>query len=253
MVAAHCEMTMRKTADGGGAIPRTFEDDKRNCVICNDNGNLAGKGGMPHAEKQPVTETEQGSDESSKDKIDTQTDKDPVAWYAMRDLTRPNALNPAYKMLRAKGFEVFTPMKRKTERRGGGTAVVEVPAIHDLLFVRSTMSLIDPVEASTPTLRYRFVKGGRYREPITVRDGDMEVFIKAVTSAPSPEYFLPGEITLNMVGRKALVHGGPLDGHELRLLKVQGSKRKRVMVELPGLLAAVVELAVFDSMEIVKG
>jgi len=249
MVAARCEMTMQEVIDGGGAIPRTFKDDKCNCVICNDNGNLAGKEGMPHTEKQPVTETEQGSDESSK----TKTDKDPVAWYAMRDLTRPNALNPAYKMLRAKGFEVFTPMKRKTERRGGGTAVVEVPAIHDLLFVRSTMSLIDPVEAASPTLRYRFVKGGRYREPITVRDGDMEVFIKAVTSAPSPEYFLPGEITPNMVGRKALVHGGPLDGHELRLLKVQGSKRKRVMVELPGLLAAVVELARFDSMEIVKG
>nr|WP_172618142.1 hypothetical protein [Parabacteroides distasonis] len=32
-------------------------------------------------------------------------------WFVLRDLTRPNAKRPAYRLLEEKGIEVFTPMR----------------------------------------------------------------------------------------------------------------------------------------------
>lgn len=179
-------------------------------------------------------------------------DEDTVAWYAMCDLTRPNALEPAYKMLESKGFEVFTPKKRKVVRRSKRKLIEEVPVIHDLLFVRSSLRQINPVVAEKPTLRFRFVRGGKYREATIVRDCDMERFILAVNSSEKTEYFAIGELRPEMMGDNVLVHGGPLDGREVTLRKMRGTSRKRIVVELPGFLVAQVELADFDSLETVR-
>lgn len=40
-------------------------------------------------------------------------------WFVLRDLTRPNAKRPAYRLLEEKGIEIFTPMRwRLVERKG---------------------------------------------------------------------------------------------------------------------------------------
>ncbi len=40
-------------------------------------------------------------------------------WFVLRDLTRPNAKRPAYRLLEEKGIEVFTPMRwQLVERKG---------------------------------------------------------------------------------------------------------------------------------------
>jgi len=44
-----------------------------------------------------------------------------VQWFVMRDLKRPNAKLPAYRLLRELNFEVFVPMKvLVTNKNGGG-------------------------------------------------------------------------------------------------------------------------------------
>ncbi len=45
-----------------------------------------------------------------------------------------------------------------------------------------------------------------------------------------------------MLGKQVRIIGGPLDGYEGRLQKLQGSRVKRLFVELPGLLTAAVEV-----------
>lgn len=178
-------------------------------------------------------------------------DAEVTAWYAMTDLKRANALEPAWKMLAGKGFEVFTPMREKVVRRNNQKIVVKVPVIQDLLFVHGTRSRIDVVEMQTATLRYRFVKGGRYRQAVIVRDADMQRFIKAVSSTGSARFYDAGEITPDMVGRTVRIYGGPLDGYELPLRKMSGSKKKRVFVELPKFVTAEVELKEFDWLQFV--
>lgn len=163
-------------------------------------------------------------------------------WYVMRDLKRPNAKQPAYKMLKNEYFEVFTPMKWRVVVRRGKRIREEVPVIHDLLFVHSEKEKLDSVVEKDNTLQYRYLKGGSYCEPMVVRDQDMDRFMNAVNSTETPVFYLPEEITPDMIGHKVRIIGGVFDGYEMSLIKMRGSKKKRIFVELLGIIAVSVEV-----------
>ncbi len=162
-------------------------------------------------------------------------------WFVMRDLTRSNAKLPAYKLLEQEGIRCFTPMVQKVFIRGGKSERRCVPYIHDLVFAYERREVLDPVVAAVPTLQYRYVRNA-YCQPMTVRDDDMERFIRAVRSSDAPRYYRPDEITPDMLRRRVRIIGGRLDGYEGFLLTVRGSKVKRLLVELPTLLTAAVEV-----------
>ncbi|MBP3456258.1 MAG: UpxY family transcription antiterminator [Alistipes sp.] len=163
-------------------------------------------------------------------------------WHAMRDLKRTNAMLPAYKQLSEAGMEVFTPMSTRLVVRNGKRTKVESPVIHDLLFVNDCRRNIDPVVAKTPTLQYRFKKGGRQGEPIIVPDEDMRRFIGAIRATDKPKFYSAEEITDLMCGRDIRIVGGALNGYEGKLQTVQGSKYKRLVLTLPSLMAVSVEI-----------
>ncbi|WP_336525800.1 UpxY family transcription antiterminator [Bacteroides acidifaciens] len=165
-----------------------------------------------------------------------------MRWFVMRDLKRVNAKNHAYKMLQGLKFEVFTPMKWHVVTRKGEKVREEIPVIPDLLFVRSTRADLDPIVEKTETLQYRFLRR-TWCEPMTVRDSDMERFIHAVNSSESVKYYLLEELSPEMYNKKIRIIGGKLDGYEGMLLTVRGSKTKRLLVELPGMLAVGVEVS----------
>lgn len=163
-------------------------------------------------------------------------------WFVMRDLKRTNAKQPAYRLLAEQQVEVFTPMKWTLVTSKGKKVRKEVPFLQDLVFVHDTREKIDPIVAKCPTLQYRFLRK-TYRKPMTVPTSEMERFIHAVSSSESPRYYLPEEITPDMYSRKIRIVGGPLDGYEGCLLTMRGSKVKRLLVELPNLLTAGVEVS----------
>lgn len=164
-----------------------------------------------------------------------------VCWYAMRDLSRRHARNPAYKLLRSKGFEVFTPMMRKLVIEKGHRKSREEPFMQDLLFVRDTLERLNPMVREIDNLQYRYLYGG-YREPMVVPDSDMDRFIHAVQSSRLAQFFRPGEITPNMFGQYVRIVGSALDGYEGYLITVRGSKYKRLLVSVPNFLSAAVEV-----------
>ena len=166
------------------------------------------------------------------------TDSD-ILWFVMRDLTHYHSKSPAYKMLDGLKIENFTPMVKKLVTRNGKRERIEVPFIHDLLFVHDSRLTLDPIVEKVPTFQYRFLKG---RMPMIVRDKEMEQFKKAVEFSESPQFYRPQEITPDMRKRKIRIIGGNLDGYEGTLVTVRGSKVKRLMVELPTLLAAAIEV-----------
>ncbi len=162
-------------------------------------------------------------------------------WFAMRDLTRSNAKMPAYQMLKEKDIRFFTPMVWKLCLVNGRRVRREVPYLHDLIFVYDTRETLDEIVAQVRTFQYRFLRH-TYREPMTVRGQEMERFIRAVESVESPRYYLPEEITPDMRSRRVRIFGGSLDGCEGSLVTTRGSKVKRLLVEIPSLLAASVEV-----------
>ena len=167
---------------------------------------------------------------------------EPKSWFVMRDLKRSNANLPAYKLLESLGVTYYTPMHWVLRSRGGQKRREYVPFIQDLLFVHETRSKLDALVSKTPSLQYRYLKGGSYCEPMVVRDAEMDRFMHAVGSVGNPQYYHPSEITPSMYTRRIRIVGGNLDGYEGRLLSVRGSRVKRILVELPSWLVAAVEV-----------
>ena len=183
----------------------------------------------------------QDKDGYSSEKDCTLDENERSQWFVMRDLKRRNAKLPAYELFKGFGIKVFTPMVWKLMVRHGKRCREEVPFMQDLLFVHDTRMAVDPIVEKYDTVQYRYVRGG-YKVPMTVRDNDMQRFIHAVESTENPRYYTPEEISSDMIGKKVRIVGGPLDGYEGCLQKMQGARVKRLFVELPNLLAAAVEV-----------
>ena len=95
---------------------------------------------------------------------------DDTQWYAMRDLTRPNAKVSAYEKLNAKGIRCFTPMVKKQVKLRGDTVLIDAPYMRDLLFAYGTRRVrlvtIGFIQYVSPTMT--FVLGTfLYREPMS--------------------------------------------------------------------------------------
>lgn len=163
-------------------------------------------------------------------------------WFVLRDLKRRNSLSPAYIELGQEGCEVFTPLKWEIAVKAGRRIRRQVPVITDLLFARSAKQTLDKEIERIPTLQYRYRRGSTIHEPMTVRDADMDRFISAVRQSDNVLYYLPEEITPDMYGKEIEVIGGPLDGYRGRLLSMRGTRKRRLMVEIPDFLAAAVEV-----------
>lgn len=160
----------------------------------------------------------------------------------MRDLKRRTSNTLAVHDLAKAGLEVFTPMTQMVMKIGGRLQRRDVPVIQDLLFVHEAKEILDSVVEFTPTLQYRYQRGKTKNEPTIVRDEEMERFIFAVCNTENPQYYKPGELTEAMYGKSIHMIGGSLNGYEGRLLSLKGLRKRRLIVELHGLLAAAVEV-----------
>ncbi len=163
-------------------------------------------------------------------------------WFVMRDLKRRISNALAVHDLTKAGLEVFTPMTQMVMTIGGKRQRRDVPVIQDLLFVHESKQALDPYVETYPTLQYRFQRGKSVNEPMTVRDSDMQRFIHAVGNSDAPLYYKPGEITESMYGKTVRIIGGTLNGFEGRLLSIKGMRKRRLIVEIPSLIAAAVEV-----------
>lgn len=156
-------------------------------------------------------------------------------WYVLRDLARPNAKNPAYKQLlempEMAGC-VFMPMKQQVFVEFGKRMVRSVPFMPDLLFVHKTREELDPIVSQIRLLQYRYVRGGKQYEAMSVRDKDFQKFREAVESAEGVEYYSYDQVSPQLYGRRIRIVGGPLNGLEGRLMSKRGSKYKRLLVDL---------------------
>ncbi len=166
-----------------------------------------------------------------------------LRWYVMRDLKRSNAKQTGYMLFESLGFDVFTPMTWRLIERSGKRIREEVPIIPNLFFVRGNEERIDPILRKNPTIQYRYVKGGAYKDPMTVRDCDMDKFIFAIRNSNTSKYYLPEELTPSMCNQRIRIIGGAMEGYEGLLLTIRGSKKKRLLVNLPNLFSVAVEVS----------
>ena len=156
-------------------------------------------------------------------------------WYVLRDLARPNAKNPAYKQLQAMpelADCVFIPMKQRLFMEFGKRVVRFVPYMPDLVFVHKSKEELDPIVNNMSLLQYRYVRGSKQFEAMSVRAEDFEKFKEAVEQTDNVEYFSYDEVSPRLYGKHIRIIGGRLNGFEGRLMSKRGSKFKRLLIDL---------------------
>lgn len=159
-------------------------------------------------------------------------------WFAM-SATFGRGLK-AKTFLEDKSVECFVPMKYEivNDRKEGKVRKL-IPAISNLIFVHTTKKRIQSLKALTPYLQYLTKPVGERNVPITVPEKQMLQFIKVCdTYDDKLLYLAPHEIRLKE-GTPVRIVGSMFDGVEGTFLKVDGSRKKRVVVLLQDVTAVV--------------
>lgn len=155
-----------------------------------------------------------------------------MIWFAMRATYRREMI--AKRALEERGIESFVPMRYELKLQGGRRKRKLVPAIHNLIFVYAEPKVLQTAKARLPYLQYMIRKGG---EKITVPEEQMRRFIAVTDSLDvGLTYCNPEELKLEL-GQRVKVHGGPCDGQEGVLVKIPGSRSRRVVVAIEGVTA----------------
>ena len=158
-------------------------------------------------------------------------------WFAMRATYRRELI--AQRALEEAAIESFVPMRYELRVVQGRRRRRLVPAIHNLIFIHATPSVLQTIKTKLPYLQYmmRRVAGQPFGEKIVVADADMEAFMAVAGSLDEGlTYLSPQDVPL-VTGQRVRVHGGPFDGREGRLMKVQGFRSRRVVVAIEGIVA----------------
>ena len=127
---------------------------------------------------------------------------------------------------------LFVPLKQKIFTERGKRVVRFVPYMYDLIFVHKSKEELDPIVQAIELLQYRYLRGGRPYEALSVRHQEFERFRQAVLSSDNVEYYSYEEVSPQIYGKQIRLIGGQLNGFEGRLMSKRGSKQKRLLIDL---------------------
>ena len=141
------------------------------------------------------------------------------------------------------GLEAFVPLTYEVKSRRGQKHRVLVPALSRLLFVKGTLDEVKDYIAQTHYVVYiQKSTFSNKEEYLTVPTKAMENFIATTeNNEEHVTYFRPEEISLQE-GDKIRIKGGLYDGREGVIMHIKGKRNKHLVVQIPGFLAAAVEL-----------
>ena len=163
-------------------------------------------------------------------------------WYVIGSLNRQNELK-IRDAFRTDGKECFVPLRYEVVKVNGKKERKLVPAIPGMVFIKGELDELQKfVKFRKERVFLRKSTFSNREDYLKVSDHDMENFI-AVTEKASEHitYYEPGEIQLRP-GDQIRVNGGLYDGREGVIMRVKGKRKKQLVVSIPGILIASVEM-----------
>ena len=164
-------------------------------------------------------------------------------WFSM-GCTSPQKELKVRDDARRYGLEAFVPLTYQVKTIKGQTQRALVPAASRLLFVKGTLEQVkDYIKNAHYIVYIRKSTFSNKEDYLTVPTKAMEDFI-AVTENHEEHvtYFRPEEISLQ-AGDKIRIRGGFYDGREGVVMRIKGKRNKHLVVQIPGILIAAVELS----------
>lgn len=175
-------------------------------------------------------------------------DPDATVWFALR-ATYSRELK-VQALLNERGLHTFVPMMWRRCPVKPGISRKLVPAVSNLCFVRWTKTALDSFIRSfgdaSPVTYYWDRTANR---PLTIPDKAMEDFI-AVASTMDEDLIYITEISAKLrEGQTVKVKEGPFKGVEGKIVRIR--KSRRILVELPGMMAVASTYVAPEFLEII--
>lgn len=169
-------------------------------------------------------------------------DSQQLSWYPMR-VTYSQELKVKVS-LDEEGIENFLPMTYQLVDVNGDRRRRLVPAIHNLIFVRSTQERITQLKMfnrAFASLRYMMApltSSSAKQEILKVRDREMDNFLRVASVADDSVMFLDWSTVMENISRRVMVVDGPFAGVEGIIMRIR--KNKHVVVKLKGVAAVAI-------------
>lgn len=174
--------------------------------------------------------------------LDCVDDTEPRVWVVMRSRKEKVAVSVpvdgqsktkterlyGYERVQSLVPEFFMPMKERVTTRAGRQIKTLSPAIPDIFFVNDTIAHLDRLVSADNGIEYLYVKGRPYRQPVVIRDGEMNNFIAATTAKQRVVFHTAGDDNLShLIGRKVriTIPVNPING-KTQASKSDGAKLK---------------------------
>ena len=175
---------------------------------------------------------------------DTNMCGDPKTWFPMR-VTYQREMKVKAELDRL-GIENFVPMRYKVmESQNDGDSELRrvlVPAISNLIFVRSTQERLSELKRRNEVLeplRYMMDRTASLEHAImTVADREMENFMRVASRTDDSVMFLDNETIVGKEGKRVEIMGGAFEGVTGVIRRVK--RCKRVVVEIEGVASVAI-------------
>ena len=172
---------------------------------------------------------------------DTEVCGDPKTWFPMR-VTYQREMKVKAELDRL-GIENFVPMRYKVVDVGAEIPRrVLVPAINNLIFVRSSQEQMSELKMTNEVLeplRYMMDRtASREHAIMTVGDREMENFMRVASRTDDSVMFLDEETIVGKEGKRVVIMGGAFEGVTGVIRRVK--RCKRVVVELEGIASVAI-------------
>ena len=175
---------------------------------------------------------------------DTRMCGDPKMWFPMR-VTYQREMKVKAELDRL-GIENFVPMRYKVveSQNDGDTELrrVLVPAINNLIFVRSTQERVSELKRRNEVLEpLRYMMGhtaASEHSIMTVADRKMENFMRVASRTDDSVMFLDNETVVGKEGKRVEIMGGAFEGVTGVIRRVK--RCKRVVVEIEGVASVAI-------------
>ena len=143
------------------------------------------------------------------------------------------------------GIETFLPMHwEMVETKNGGKKRLLMPAIHNLIFVKSTQEFLTELKMTREEfapMRYimkRSLVQGEKNEILHVPDQQMENFMRVASVQDDRVIFLENNDFIKKIGQRVKVVDGYFSGVEGVVKRI--NKNKRIVVQLEGIAAVAI-------------
>lgn len=172
---------------------------------------------------------------------DTTTCGDPKIWFPMR-VTYQREMKVKAELDRL-GIESFVPMTYKgVDADTDNPCRKLVPAIRNLIFVRSTQERISHLKSSNEALEpLRYMIDNTAEEVhtiMTIPDKQMQNFMRVTSKSDDSVMFLDDESVVGKEGKRVEIIGGAFEGVIGVIRRVK--RCKRVVVEIEGVASVAI-------------